>query len=66
MNMKIVMEFVGRNTAKRRKTTANESIIYLFDIFCHGTFKKLVRNSEFSRSDNFKKLSVLAQVLSFL
>ena len=33
---------------------------------CYGTFEKLVRNSEFSRSDNFKKLSVLAQILSFL
>ena len=32
---------------------------------CYGTFKKLVRNSEFSRSDNFKELSVLAQILSF-
>ena len=33
---------------------------------CYGTFKKLVRNSEYSKSDNFKKLSVLAQLLSFL
>ena len=33
---------------------------------CFGTFKKLVRNSEYSKSDNFKKLSVLAQILSFL
>ena len=30
---------------------------------CHGTFKKLVKNSEYSKSDNFKKLSVLAQIL---
>ena len=29
---------------------------------CYGTFKKL----EFSKSVNFKKLSVLAQILSFL
>ena len=28
--------------------------------------KKLVRDYEYSKSDNFKKLSVLAQILSFL
>ena len=33
---------------------------------CYGTFKRLVRNPEYSKSDNFKKLSVLAQILSFL
>ena len=33
---------------------------------CYGTFKKLVRNSEYSISDDFKKLSVLAQILRFL
>ena len=27
--------------------------------------KKLIRNSEYSKSDNFKKFSVLAQILSF-
>ena len=32
----------------------------------YGTFKKLVRNSEYSKSENFKKLSVLAQILCFL
>ena len=32
---------------------------------CYRAFKKLVRNSEYSKSDNFKKLSVLAQILSF-
>ena len=25
---------------------------------CYGTFKKVVRNSEYSKSDNFKKISV--------
>ena len=30
---------------------------------CYGTFKKLVRNSEYSKSDDFKKLSVMAQIL---
>ena len=30
---------------------------------CRGTFKKLVRNSKYSKSENFKKLSVLAQIL---
>ena len=29
---------------------------------CFGTFKKLVRNSECSKSDDFKKLSVLARM----
>ena len=33
---------------------------------CYGAFKKLARNSEYSKSDDFKKLSVLAQILSFL
>ena len=33
---------------------------------CYATFKKLVRNSEYSKSDNFKKLSVLAQIRSLL
>ena len=32
----------------------------------YGKFKKLVRNSEFSKSDISKELSVLAQILSFL
>ena len=32
----------------------------------YETFKKLVRNSEYSKSDNVKKLSVLVQSLSFL
>ena len=27
-------------------------------------FEKLVRNSEYSKSDDFKKLSVLAQIIS--
>ena len=27
---------------------------------------KLLRNSQYSKSDNFKKLSILAQILSFL
>ena len=31
---------------------------------CYGTFKKLTRNSESSKSDNFEKLSVLAQILT--
>ena len=30
---------------------------------CYGTFKKLVRNSEYSKSENFKKLTVLAKFL---
>ena len=29
-------------------------------------FRKLVRNSEYSKSDDFKNLSVVAQTLSFL
>ena len=29
-------------------------------------FKKLIRNSQYSNSDNSKRLSVLAQILSFL
>ena len=33
---------------------------------CFGTFKKLVINTEHSNSDNYKKPSVLAQILSFL
>ena len=33
---------------------------------CYGTFKNLARNSEYSKSDNFKKLSVLAQSLILL
>ena len=33
---------------------------------CYGAFKKHVRHSEHSQSDNFKKLSVLAQILSFI
>ena len=32
----------------------------------YGQFKKLIRNSEYSKSDNFKKLSVLGQIRSFL
>ena len=32
---------------------------------CNGTFKKLVRNSQCSKSDNFMKLSVLANIPSF-
>ena len=32
----------------------------------YGACKKLVRDSEYSKSDNFKKFSVLAQILSFL
>ena len=32
----------------------------------HEACKKLVRNSENSKSDNFKKLLVLAQIRSFL
>ena len=31
----------------------------------HGAFKKLVRNSEFSKSDNSKNLSVLGQSLVY-
>ena len=30
---------------------------------CYGTFKKLVRYSELSKSDNFKKRTILAQIL---
>ena len=30
---------------------------------CYGTFKKLLRNSEFSKSDNFKKLQYLPKFL---
>ena len=33
---------------------------------CHGTFEKLIRNSEYSNCDDLKKLFVLAQILSFL
>ena len=33
---------------------------------CFGTFKKLARNSEYSKSDDFKKLSVLTQILCFM
>ena len=33
---------------------------------CYGTFKKLLRNSEYSESDDFKKLPVPVQILSFL
>ena len=33
---------------------------------CYGTFKKLARNSEHSKSDDFKKLSVLTQILCFI
>ena len=29
---------------------------------CYETFKKLVRNFEYSKSDSFKKPSVLAQI----
>ena len=32
---------------------------------CYGDFKKIVRNCDFQKSDNFKKLSVLAQILGF-
>ena len=32
---------------------------------CYETFEKLVRNSEHSKSDNFKKLSALAKILRF-
>ena len=32
---------------------------------CYGTFMKFVRNSDYSKSDNFKKLSALAQILPF-
>ena len=31
-----------------------------------GAFNKLIRNSEYSKSDNFMKLSVLAQILCYL
>ena len=31
-----------------------------------GTLKKLIRNSGYSKSDNFKRLSVPAKILSFL
>ena len=30
---------------------------------CYGTFKKLVRNFEFSKSEDFKKLSASAKIL---
>ena len=33
---------------------------------CYKTFKKLVRNTEYSKSDNFKILSTLAYILKFL
>ena len=33
---------------------------------CHETFNRLLRNSEHSNPENFKKPSVLAQILSFL
>ena len=36
------------------------------NIFCHGTFKKLSRNSENSTSDKFENLSVLSIILYFL
>ena len=32
----------------------------------YGAFKKLVRYSEYSNSDNFKELSGLVQILGFL
>ena len=33
---------------------------------CYGTLEKLVGCSGYSKSDEFKKLPVLAQILSFL
>ena len=33
---------------------------------CYGAFKNLVRNSEYFKSKNLKKLSILAQILGFL
>ena len=33
---------------------------------CYGTPKKLLRNCEYSKSDDFKKLLVLTQILGFL
>ena len=32
----------------------------------YETFKKLIRDSEYSKSDNLEKLSVLVQIVSFL
>ena len=32
----------------------------------YGTFKELVRNSEYSKSDNFGKFLALAPILTFL
>ena len=45
---------------------------YCFDMFTEEqevntkSVLELVRNSEYSKSENFKKLSVLAQILSLL
>ena len=33
---------------------------------CYGTFEKLIRNSEYSKTDNLKKLSVLGPNSLFL
>ena len=33
---------------------------------CYSTLNKLLRNSDYSKSENFRKLSVMAQILSFL
>ena len=33
--------------------------------YCYGPFQKLVRNSEYSKSNKLKKPSVLPNVLSF-
>ena len=33
---------------------------------CYGSRKKFARNLEYSKSDNYKNLSVLGQILSFL
>ena len=34
--------------------------------YCYGASKKLLRNSQYSKSDNFKKVSVQGEILSFL
>ena len=44
----------------------NQNKIYSEHEACYAKFKKLVRNSEYSKSDNLKNFSTLAQVLSFI
>ena len=66
MNFVCSLNFVDVNILVylvRRPCTAG---IVSFNKKKYGTFKTLVINSEYSKSDVFKKLSVPAQILNFL